>query len=230
METLIDMYELPGESEYALWAYQGSGVEHFWDNPGQFIEQFDKVHRMLKQKVPVHKEYDIEERFNLVIQERLNNKNIKEYKEIIIKLVANYWQKYKSMCYVSQEVVDTLGFLAEKNQMAIISNFIVKDGVEELLKINGLEKFFDIVVTSANEGWRKPHPYLYSKALSEAGATAAETIYIGDDYVNDYITPSRLGFKAFLYDRKNNYIHVKNRFTSMSSLKKIIPTISSIIF
>jgi len=40
METLIDMYDLPGEREYALWAYDGSGVEIYWNNAEKFISEF----------------------------------------------------------------------------------------------------------------------------------------------------------------------------------------------
>ena len=37
METLVDLHELPSSSDYARWAFQGSGVEGYWRDFEDFL-------------------------------------------------------------------------------------------------------------------------------------------------------------------------------------------------
>ena len=224
METLIDMLEIPGEREYALWAYQGSGVEHYWIDFQEFYEDFLKMRQILKNRTPLLKEYDIQTRFKLIIDKKLGNRKGKEEERdwIAGKLFENYWTIYRDKCYVSKEVKATLAFLSKKYKLGLVSNFLVSNGIEELLIDNEIDNFFDFVVTSVNEGWRKPHPNIYKAALSRAGVSAAEVVFIGDDYINDFITPKQLGYQVILYDRKKAYPQLKWRFNSFVELKSIL--------
>jgi len=224
METLIDLVEIPGEKEYALWAFQGSGVEKYWQGENHFINEFRTVRKILNEKLPYHKEYGIQERFNLIVEMNRVNYEEKEKKEIVSKLVTNYWHTYKNKCFVSDEVISILKDLYEKYSLGVVSNFIVEHGIEELIAELGIQKYFKCIVTSINTGWRKPYPRIYNEALRKAGFSRKEkVIFIGDDYVNDYITPRKLGMKAFLYDRYERYLSLDDRFTSFFELPKIIP-------
>jgi putative hydrolase of the HAD superfamily len=221
METLIDMTEIPGEKEYALWAYEGSGVEQYWQSPEGFVEQFRAVRKKLDETPPYHREYDITERFKRII--KLNKEENKEKEaELVRKLLINYWERYKAKCYVSEEVKYTLANLAAKYPLGVVSNFIVKQGVEELLKEWGIDQYFKFVVTSINLGWRKPHPRIYQAAFRKAGAQSREAVFIGDDYRNDYETPRLLGMKAILYDRYGKNPRIADRFTAFAQLPEKI--------
>jgi len=221
METLIDMKEIPSKRDYAIWALIGSGVEEYWEGTEQFIEQYCLVQNTFRDKSPLHREYEISERLRYMIKE-MGKITEEETDFIINRLKTNYWREYKKRCQVSGEVLETLNHLNEHYGLGLISNFIVKDGIEELLRIFSLEKFFSVVITSVNEGWRKPHPELYEIALAKAGIQAEESLFIGDDYINDYVIPNELGFKAFLYDRNGRYMQEEQRFTAMRDLKAIL--------
>lgn len=41
METLIDLHELPSRSDYARWAFQGSGVEGYWRDFEDFLMLYE---------------------------------------------------------------------------------------------------------------------------------------------------------------------------------------------
>lgn len=221
METLIDMYQIPGDREYALWAYEGSGAERYWNDFDEFYKMSLEVRESLRDRSPQFLEYDIQTRFSLIIEKKLSKG--KEAKErIVSQLLGSYWSAYRDRCYVSQEVIETLDFFYKKYKLGIVSNFLVKGGIEELLTINGIRDYFDFVVTSVNTGWRKPHPNIYLDALNLAGVTAEEAIFIGDDYLNDFITPGQLGFTPILYDRKKAYSEVKPRFSNFKELQTII--------
>lgn len=222
METLIDMYELPGDTGYALWAYEGSGVEKYWKDSEEFVEQHFFMRKFLKERPPLYREYSINERFQMIVERKLGSKEEKLVSDITEKLIANFWVKYKNQCYVSQEVIDTLDSLSHKGyKMGVVSNFLVMGGVEELLTLLGLAKYFQFVVTSVEEGWRKPHSAIYERALFEAQAEPKEVIFIGDDYERDYLAPHRLGMKSFLYDRRALYPQA-NRFASFKALQHLL--------
>lgn len=219
METLIDMVELPGEKEYALWALEGSGAEAYWQDSEEFVQDFVFMRTLLKERQPSYKEFDINERFQLIVERKLGSGKTREAAPIVEQLVANYWRTYLKMCYLAEEVRETLAILAGKYRMGVVSNFIVPGGVEQILQMKSIHDCFQFVVTSVNEGWRKPHPQIYEAALQRAGvADRKEVLFIGDDLENDYLTPQKLGMTAILYDRNQKCPALKERFTSFRDL------------
>lgn len=222
METLIDMTELPTVKEYALWSYRESGVEHYWNGFEEFLRDFRFSREMLKETPPKLKEYEIKERYKLFIRMKLEHLNEKRISRIADTLIDNYWKTYKSKCFVSREVKDVLSRLAKKFRLGVVSNFIVRGGVEELLAENGISEYFDFVVTSVNEGWRKPHPKIYYSALEKAGVNAQEVIFIGDDYENDFKVPGEIGFTSILYDREKKNTGIEPRFDNFLRLEEVI--------
>jgi putative hydrolase of the HAD superfamily len=99
---------------------------------------------------------------------------------------------------------------------------MVKDGIEELLERNDLLDYFKFVVTSVKEGWRKPCPLIYSTAVQKAGVKMENIIFIGDDYINDYLGPKNFGLKAVLLDRYNKYPQLTERVQDFYSLEYYI--------
>lgn len=217
METLVDMYEVPGEREYAFWAYDGSGVEYYWGGFEEFYGDFQVMRKTLRERLPYHQEYDIRERYGFIVESKTGTSK-EEKKMMVNKLLKNYWSNYKDRCFVSSDVIHTLTAMSLKYKLGVISNFLVRDGVEELLKINGIYRYFNFVITSVNEGWRKPHPHIYLAALERCGASAEDVLFIGDDYINDFITPRQLGYRSLLYDRNNAYPQIDLSFSHFGEL------------
>ena len=102
--------------------------------------------------------------------------------------------------------------------MGVVSNFMIMGGIEEMLEMHGIREYFEFVVTSVEEGWRKPHPAIYSKALEYAGVTPEEVIFVGDDFLNDYTTPFELGMTPYFLDRYGRKTGLENRITSFHEL------------
>jgi putative hydrolase of the HAD superfamily len=59
---------------------------------------------------------------------------------------------------------------------------------------------FETVITSIEVGRRKPHPVIFTEALTRLGVTAASAVFVGDTYVADYTGPQALGLTAYLID------------------------------
>ncbi|HHV65011.1 MAG TPA: HAD family hydrolase [Peptococcaceae bacterium] len=232
METLIDMEEIPGVREYALWAYAGSGVETYWESFQEYLDHYIAVRKELQDSPPFYKEYELKERLSLVVErteaKRGKQNNSRDFRtaEIVHSLYSTFWPKYKAKCFASGEVYAALSFLTRQGfTLGVVSNFLVKGGIQEILEEQGIANYFDFIVASADVGWKKPHPAIYQMALAKAGVNAQEVIFIGDDYENDYLTPQKLGFTTLLFDKNNAYPHLERRFTGFAELPDLLQQI-----
>jgi putative hydrolase of the HAD superfamily len=72
----------------------------------------------------------------------------------------------------------------------------------------GIASYLGLIVTSREVGHEKPHPPIFLAALEQAGAQAAETMYVGDHYGTDVIGAQRVGMKGVLLDRHDFYRQV----------------------
>ncbi|MCY6371150.1 HAD family hydrolase [Clostridium ganghwense] len=224
METLIDIVEIPILRDYALWAYDGSGVEHYWRNFDEFFQNYICAKEIIDKRLPDNKEYDLIERFEQVACIKFKDDKEK-ITEISKKLLKNYWKTYTHKCYIKEEVVEVLSNLADKYQLGVVSNFKVKNGVEELLAKNGIIEYFNSITTSVNVGWRKPHPNIYDIAIDNLGIAPCEIVFVGDDYINDYVQPKKLGLNTIFLDRYNKFQDVQqkvpNFYELMNSLNRL---------
>jgi putative hydrolase of the HAD superfamily len=64
----------------------------------------------------------------------------------------------------------------------------------------GLAADVDAIVTSAQAGFRKPHPRIYQAALTAAGFGAAAAVFVGDSPRTDFLGPRSAGIRSVLLD------------------------------
>ncbi len=82
--------------------------------------------------------------------------------------------------------------LAERYQLGIIAN--QGAGLTDRLAQHGILDYFELIVSSHDLGIKKPAPEIFEHALTLAGATAAQCVYVGDRCDNDIIPAKKLGF------------------------------------
>ncbi|MCJ7842798.1 HAD hydrolase-like protein [Lederbergia sp. NSJ-179] len=157
METLVDLTDIPVPEDYSFWAFNGSGTEKYWDSFEEFFQTHQLARKKFNHELPMHKEYGMEQIFSLLIE--MNHSISNELSTgVRDKLLETYWGNYISRCYVKEEVKEVLPRLANHFRLGVVSNFKVERGIEKLLKINEINNYFDFVITSVDNGWRKPHP------------------------------------------------------------------------
>ncbi|MEM3011015.1 MAG: HAD-IA family hydrolase, partial [Candidatus Bathyarchaeia archaeon] len=64
---------------------------------------------------------------------------------------------------------------------------------------------------SAEVGWRKPHPKIFQEALRRLGAKAEETVFVGDNPIDDVQGAKNVGMKA---------IFIPSQFSSLEDSQK----------
>jgi HAD superfamily hydrolase (TIGR01662 family) len=70
--------------------------------------------------------------------------------------------------------------------------------IRAMLRHHAVEDTMRSVVVSADEGWRKPHPSLFEKALRELNAAPHEAIFVGDSPLHDIGGAQSVGMRAVL--------------------------------
>ena len=98
--------------------------------------------------------------------------------------------------------IETLEQLKSHFQLHIITN-----GFEEIqhvkLEFAGLTKYFDCVITSEQAESKKPDVGIFKYALKQAGASAEESLMIGDDLEVDIIGACAVGMDTIYFDPLN---------------------------
>ena len=218
METIVDLKQLPDLRDYAFWGFNGSGVEDLWKDFDEFFQYYLLARIDISTRLHENQEVEMFERFLYLLHLSFPDLPASRTENAAKLLRLNYWENYKSTCYVREDVLSVLPQLAERYRLGIVSNFMIRGGIEELLKLNGVNNYFDVVVTSITVGWRKPHPAIYNTALDRLGAKAVETVFVGDDYVNDFIAPAESGMKPVFLDRYGRHPEVKCRISDFNEL------------
>jgi putative hydrolase of the HAD superfamily len=93
------------------------------------------------------------------------------------------------------EVGDVLRDLRARGiALAICSNW--DWDLDEAIESAGLTGSFDVVVSSAWIGARKPHPRIYAHTLEQLGIAPADALFVGDTYTCDVDGPRAAGMRA----------------------------------
>jgi HAD superfamily hydrolase (TIGR01662 family) len=93
------------------------------------------------------------------------------------------------------DAIDTVQCLKSRGyRLGIIANQGL--GTESRLKTFGLQEYFDIILSSAEEGVAKPDPVIFLRALDRACCKPQDAYMIGDRLDNDIIPAKALGMKT----------------------------------
>lgn len=96
----------------------------------------------------------------------------------------------------SREILD---YLKPKYKLHIITN-----GFQEVqhtkMTNSGILDYFMTVTTSEEAGVKKPHALIFDKALEKSGASAENSVMIGDNYEADILGAKARGFRSIFFD------------------------------
>ncbi len=84
----------------------------------------------------------------------------------------------------------------EKSKVGLISNFTYAPVVYASLRKLGIERYFNAIVVSHENGWRKPHPKIFEETLLKLQVTPNEAVFIGDSPKEDIRGALQAGMKT----------------------------------
>jgi putative hydrolase of the HAD superfamily len=101
------------------------------------------------------------------------------------------------------EVAEVLAALRSKGvALAVCSNW--GWDLDSFLDQIGALSFFDVTVTSARAGARKPHPRIYAHTLERLGVAAADAVFVGDSWHPDVEGPLGAGLGGAVHVWRSN--------------------------
>jgi FMN phosphatase YigB (HAD superfamily) len=81
----------------------------------------------------------------------------------------------------------------EQYGVALVSNFDHAPTARLILRRGGVAQHFRHIAISAEHGWRKPHPRIFTDALAALGAEPREALFVGDSPADDIIGAKAVG-------------------------------------
>ena len=84
-------------------------------------------------------------------------------------------------------------------RLGVVTNRLLRPAIlRRELQDQGFPEVFDVIVSSGDVGYRKPHRLVFESALRQLGVQAAEALVVGDSYENDVAGAAQLGMIAVL--------------------------------
>jgi putative hydrolase of the HAD superfamily len=123
--------------------------------------------------------------------------------DLIQNAVTEFYRPEIEAWQVYPDTIETLTALrAEGFKMGLISNAKSDYAVHAILQRRDLQKFFDVVVTSAQLRIRKPRPDIFNRALTALETKPPEAVYVGDSLEADIMGARSLGMKSIHVHRQ----------------------------
>ena len=175
-------YELPDDVRDRWWNEGVDGVEHLEHSQSREHYQAWQRERLLGMlaEVDVHPG---------------------EYEEILAKLREGTASR---VLEAFPEVPGVLDALRERGlALAVCSNWDweLMDALAEV----GLAGGFDVIVSSAWAGARKPHPRIFEHTLTKLGVEAGAVVFVGDTWGPDVVGPRAMGMTALYLRREGRW-------------------------
>ena len=132
----------------------------------------------------------------------------------LVEAMLRRWAQTKFSQVLFEDVLPSLEEFKESYTLGLISN--IDSDIRPTLANLGLLPLLDIVVTSQETGYTKPHPAIFNEAVRQAGVAASEALYLGDQYQIDVVGAADAGMQAMLLDRyglfngKGEYPRIQN--------------------
>lgn len=119
------------------------------------------------------------------------------------------------------DVHPVLSGLRGGTTLGVVSNF--EPWLEDLLRLRGVRDLLDVCVISGNVGIEKPDLRIYRLALDEAGVSAEEAVYVGDNPEFDVWPAIEVGMTPVLIDRRGRFPdHRGTRITDLRDLPGVL--------
>jgi putative hydrolase of the HAD superfamily len=156
------------------------------------VEADSKLKLQFGEDVP--KDVDYYVRWNLEVLHRLG---IYDRDSELADHIDKHWFDYMEI-EPSPGVFDVLRKLTDRGvKLGIVTNGYQSD-LEKILPKLRLEDVFDILVAADTIDKKKPDPDIFLYTIRKLKVSPCETVFVGDEYDNDYVGAEKAGLNPFL--------------------------------
>jgi HAD superfamily hydrolase (TIGR01549 family) len=162
-----------------------------------FVESSREAERV---RTDTQREVTVHERFRL-LGRRLGIPDGPAADAFLQAGIAEQMRQLRRAMEFSEENRTALDGLRSRYRLALLSNFDHGPTVEAALRGFDIHDRFDVIVVSADVGWRKPHPEIFHETLRRMGIGPDQAIFVGDTPEADVAGPQRVGMDTIWIDR-----------------------------
>jgi HAD superfamily hydrolase (TIGR01549 family) len=127
-----------------------------------------------------------------------------------VKAALNvFFQKYLESLKLRPYAEKLIRRIKEHCKLGLVSNFTYAPLIYASLRKLGISQYFDAVLVSHENGWRKPHRQIFQDALRKLRVKAEEAVFIGDSPLEDIKGAQEAGIKT---------VFVPSQFYSLNDL------------
>ena len=133
-------------------------------------------------------------------------------KDARIKAALNiFFQEFIDTFELRDGAKKLLKQTAAQTKVGLISNFTYAPVIHSSLRKIHIHPYFNAIVVSEENGWRKPSPHIFQDALKHLQIEAHEAVFIGDSPLEDIKGAKEAGLKT---------VFVTSQFNSQKDLKE----------
>jgi FMN hydrolase / 5-amino-6-(5-phospho-D-ribitylamino)uracil phosphatase len=107
-----------------------------------------------------------------------------------------YSRAFVELVPAPPDVGPLLGRLAGRFRLGILSNWPLAAIIDRYAESAGWDRHLDAIVVSQRVGTIKPDPAIFAAAEAALGASSAEMLHVGDDWLADVVGAKRAGWRA----------------------------------
>ena len=124
-------------------------------------------------------------------------------KQDITPAIAGMYAISQKFWHVEPDTIQTLESLkGEGYKTGIISNAADDQDVQTLIDKANIRSYFDLILTSAAEGIRKPDTYMFQKALDYWNLKPSQAVMVGDKLQADILGANQAGLFSVWINRR----------------------------
>jgi len=215
----------------AIEILKGMGILKKKSEAQKFMNKFNALRtRYFQESMKTNKEYPT----SLIFEQVFEFMNIKKIDEALLNQITSIYHSCEAEEWTPfQKTSNTLKQLSKipDLKLALLSNHPHHDTIKNLVQKHKLLQYFDMIITSALFGKRKPNIEIFDYTVKKMGFKEQDKKHIimcGDEYA-DIMGAHRAGLQILLFERKYKFPYEKeiplqniNKIREISEILNII--------
>lgn len=139
---------------------------------------------------------------------------------VVPEELYQFFVKHTPHWTIKPSAIRAITHLHKKFKIAILSNF--DSNLNAIIKASSIATYINHVHVSQSRKIEKPDVHFYQSFLDAYQTHSSNVLYIGDNYLLDYVPAVSIGIKTLLLDEKNRFLHLeKQRINNLEELTQL---------